>query len=132
MGYSAKLQPIFYEVLLKLVLIQPLIHFGLSHTQNIFCGVGGVFTALYVQEVKTCRCLIQILLVTGRVTKIAVCIFLNQSSGFGVVLLLADNLFNRMIFLLSEYSSLLYISFVKHQAIIWFLYYFCENRKKDK
>ena len=75
-----------------LVGLQPVVDLGLSQTQNVLTGVGGQLAAVNVQEVQAAGSLEQDLLVAGRIAKGAVDVLLDQSSGLGIILSLADDL----------------------------------------
>ena len=77
---------------MNLVVLHPIVDLGLCDTQDVLIGVGGGLTAMYIQEVQTSGGLEQDLLIAGRVTEITDSVLLDQSSGFGVILLLADDL----------------------------------------
>ena len=77
---------------MKLVVLHPIIDLGLSQAQDVLGGVGGGLTAMYVQEVQASGGLEQDLLVAGRIAKVTDGVLLDQSSGLGVILLLADDL----------------------------------------
>ena len=65
---------------------------------------------MYVQEVQTSGGLEQDLLITGRIAKETAGVLLDQGSGFGIVLLLADDLLHVTNLLSAQLSSkLLYI-----------------------
>ena len=75
-----------------LVVLHPVVDLGLSQTQNIFSGVGRVFAAADLQEVQASGSLIQGLFIASGIAVEATDVLLDQGSGFGVVLLLADDL----------------------------------------
>ena len=75
-----------------LVGFQPLLDLGLSQTQDILIGIQRGLAAANMQEVQAALGLIQILLVAGGIAQLAKGLSLDQSSGFGIVLLLADDL----------------------------------------
>ena len=77
------------------MVLHPLVDLGLSQTQDVFSGVRRVLAAADVQEVQTSGSLIQGLLVAGGIAKETADILLDQSSGLGVVLILADDLLHR-------------------------------------
>ena len=77
---------------IRLVSFQPLFYLSLCQTQDVLSGVGRSFTAAHMQEVQTGFGLIQVFLIACGVTQLTASILLQQSSGFGVVLLLADDL----------------------------------------
>ena len=77
-----------------LVVLHPLVDLGLGHTNDILGGIQGIFTAAHIQEVQTGRSLIQGLLITGGIAVEATDVLLDQSSGLGIVFLLANDLFH--------------------------------------
>ena len=97
------MQTPFYVWLL--VVLHPILDLGLSQTQDILAGVGGGLTAMYVQEVQTGGGLEQDLLIAGRIAEVAIGTLLDQSSGLGVVFLLADDLLHRTNLLYSEITN---------------------------
>ena len=80
---------------------QPLLDLGLSQAQDVLIGIQRGLAATNVQEVQAALGLVQILLVTGGIAQLTKGLSLDQSSGFGIVLLLADDLLHRM-YLLSR------------------------------
>ena len=88
-----------------LVILHPVVDLGLSHTQDILSGIGRSLAAHYMQEVQTSGGLVQVFLITSGITKETTGVLLDQSSGLGIVLLLADDLLHGMN-LLSEVSLL--------------------------
>ena len=79
---------------MKSMVFQPIIYFGLCQTQNVLLGIGGVFAAEYMQEIKTCLCLVKGLFITGGIAVETANILLDQGGIFGVIFLFADNLFH--------------------------------------
>ena len=79
-----------------LVGLEPLVDLGLGQTLDVLGGVDGSLAAADVQEVQAFGSLVQILLVTGGIAQLTTRICLDQGSGLGVVLLLADNLLHGM------------------------------------
>ena len=77
------------------VVLLPILDLGLCQTENILSGVGRSLTAADIQEIQATGSLVQGLFIAGRIAKLTAGILLNQSGGFGVVLLLADDLFHR-------------------------------------
>ena len=75
-----------------LVGFQPLLDLGLSQAQDILVGIQRGLAAANMQEVQAALGLIQIFLVAGGIAQLTKGISLDQSSGFGIVLLLADDL----------------------------------------
>ena len=80
------------SIFMKLVVLNPIVNLSLSKAQDVLGGVGGGLTAMYVQEIQACGGLEQDLLVAGRIAKVTDSVLLDQSSGLGVRLLLADDL----------------------------------------
>ena len=72
--------------------LHPVVDLGLSQTQNILGGVRRVFAATDIQEVQASGGLVQGLLVTSGIAEETADLLLNQGSGLGIVLLLADDL----------------------------------------
>ena len=75
-----------------LVVFHPIVHLSLSQTQDVLLGVGRILSAVYVQEIQATGSLEQNLFVASRITKETNGVLLHQSSGFGIILFLADNL----------------------------------------
>ena len=71
---------------------QPGVDLGLSQTDDILSGVGRQLATVHIQEVQTLGSLVQNFLVTSGIAKDTLSVLLDQSSGLGVVLLLADDL----------------------------------------
>ena len=75
-----------------LVILHPVVDLSLSQTQDILSGIGRSLAAHNVQEVQATGGLVQVFLVTSGITKETTDVLLDQGSGLGVVLLLADDL----------------------------------------
>ena len=75
-----------------LVILHPVIYLGLSQAQDILGGIGRSLAAHYMQEVQATGGLVQVFLVTSGITKETTAVLLDQGSGLGIVLLLADDL----------------------------------------
>ena len=75
-----------------LVVLDPLVDLGLSQTQDVLSGVGRSLAAADMQEIQAAGSLIQILLVACGIAQLAERVSLDQSCGFGIVFLLADDL----------------------------------------
>ncbi len=86
----------------ELVVSQPFLDLGLSHAQNVLGGVDGSLAAADMQEVQALGSLVQILFVTSGIAQLAIGVSLDQGSGLGVVLLLADDLLHDVVLLSSE------------------------------
>ena len=78
-----------YKLLVSLL---PLLDLGLSQAQDVLGGVDGFSTAADVQEVQALGSLVQILLIAGSIAQVAKRVSLDQSSGLGIVNLLANGL----------------------------------------
>ena len=76
-----------------LVILHPVVDLGLSQTQDILGGIGRSLAAHYVQEIQAAGGLVQAFLVTSGITKETTGVHLDQGSGLGIVLLLADVFF---------------------------------------
>ena len=76
----------------ELVVLHPLVDLGLGHTDDVLSGVDGLFATADIQEIQTGGSLVQGLFITSRIAEEAANVLLDQSSGFGVVFLLANNL----------------------------------------
>ena len=98
------------------MLFGPLANLGLGQAQNILSGVGRSLAACYVQKVQAAFGLIQGLLVTGRITQFTAGELLDQGSGFGIILLLADDLFHRTSLLSLALMVILYIKKLGNQV----------------
>ena len=79
-------------ICLELVILNPLVDLGLSQTLDVFAGEGRGFAAAGVNKVQAAFGLEQDLFITGRIAIGAVGALLDQGSGLGVVLLLANDL----------------------------------------
>ena len=86
----------FSMYLAILVILHPVVDLSLSQTQDILGGIGRSLAAHNVQEVQTSGSLVQGLLITSGITKETTGVLLDQSSGLGIVLLLADDLLHGM------------------------------------
>ena len=102
------------------MLIHPVVDFGLCQAQDVLFGIGRGFATANIQEVQTGRSLVQDFLITGGVAIVTVCIFLNQSSGFGIILFLADNLLHGK-YLLSQNTFHIIHKFPKTSSDILFI-----------
>ena len=78
-----------YKLLVSLL---PLLDLGLSQAQDVLGGVDGSLAAADMQEVQALGSLVQVLLVTSGIAQLTERISLDQSSGLGIVLLLANDL----------------------------------------
>ena len=74
------------------VVLHPILDLGLGQSLNILGRILGVLAANAVHKVQTFGSLEQIFLIAGRIAQSAAGELLDQSSGLGVVLLLADDL----------------------------------------
>ena len=83
-------------VCMQLVVLFPLLDLGLGQSLDILGGVDGSLAANAVDEVQALGSLEQGFLVTGRIAKSTNSVLLNQGSGLGVILLLADDLLHGM------------------------------------
>ena len=79
---------------ISLVIFNPVVGLGLCQTENVLRGVRGSLAAANMQEIQSAGSLVQVFFIAGRIAIGAVGTLLDESSGFGVVLFLADNLFN--------------------------------------
>ena len=80
---------IVMELLMR---FHPSLQLGLCQTDDVLRGIGGCLTAANVQEVHPVGSLIQILLITSRIAQLTKGIGLDQGSGLGIELNLADGL----------------------------------------
>jgi len=80
------------QPLWKSVGLKPIVDLGLSQTQDVLGGIGRSLAAANIDEVQAAGSLVQSFLIAGRIAVVAVGALLDQSSGFGVVLLLTDRL----------------------------------------
>ena len=78
--------------LVILVILHPVVDLGLSQTQDILGGIGRSLAAHYMQEIQASGGLVQGFLITSGITKETTGVLLDQGSGLGIVLLLADDL----------------------------------------
>ena len=94
-----------------LVVLHPVVDLGLGHTQDILSGVGGVLAAADIQEIQASGGLVQGLLVTSGIAVETANVLLDQSSGLGVVFLLANNLLHgdNLLSNRNQLAGLLYI-----------------------
>ena len=81
---------------MKLVGIQPLVDLGLGQAKDILCGVGRILAATHVQEVQAAGSLEKALLIASGIAVCTAVITLNESSGFGIVFLLANDLLHKL------------------------------------
>ena len=81
---------------MRLVVLLPLLDLGLGQSLDILGGVDGSFAANTVDEVQAFGSLEQGFLITGRIAESTDGVLLDQSSGFGIILLLADDLLHGM------------------------------------
>ena len=89
---------------MELVVLFPFLDLGLSQSLDILGGVDGSLAAADVQEIQALGSLVQILLITSGIAQLTERVSLDQSSGLGVVLLLANDLLHGCN-LLSEKTS---------------------------
>ena len=78
------------------MILNPLVDLGLGHADDILGGIGRSLAAANMEEIQAALSLVQILLVTGRIAQLTKGILLDQSGGFGIVLLLSDNFLHGM------------------------------------
>ena len=98
--------------------LQPGVDLGLSQTDDILGGVGRSLATANVQEVQAAFGLVQVLLVASGIAVGAKAVGLDQGSGLGVVLLLADDLLHLNDLLSGrKFMGLLYIFFVQLQVV---------------
>ena len=81
---------------MRLVVLFPLLDLGLGQSLDILSGVDGSLAANAVDEVQALRSLEQGFLVTGGIAERTDSALLDQSSGLGIILLLADDLLHGM------------------------------------
>lgn len=91
-----------------LVVFDPLADLGPGQTLDILGGVGRSFAAPNIDKIQSARSLEQDLFVAGRIAVVTVGILVDQSSGLGVVLLLANDLLHEIDLLSMETMGLLY------------------------
>jgi hypothetical protein len=75
-----------------LVGFHPVLDLGLSQTENVLRRIRRSLAAADVQEVQASGGLVQSFFVAGGIAKVTTGGLLDQGSGFGVVLLLANDL----------------------------------------
>ena len=85
-----------FLICIRLVGFLPLLDLSLGQALDILGGIDGSLAADTVHEVQALGSLKQALLVTGGVAQFTTSKLLDQSSSFGVVLLLADDLLQEM------------------------------------
>ena len=78
------------------VVLHPFLDLGLRHSLNILSRILGGLAANAVHEVQTCGRLEQIFLTAGGIAQSAGGELLDQGSGLSVILLLEDNILNRL------------------------------------
>ena len=83
-------------ICMRLVVLLPLLDLGLGQSLNILGGINGSLATNAVDEVQAFRSLEQGFLVTGGIAESSDSVLLDQSSSFGIVLLLADDLLHGM------------------------------------
>ena len=81
---------------MELVVLFPFLDLGLSQSLDILGGILGLSAANAIHEVQAFGSLEQVFLITGRIAQSAAGELLDQSSGLGVILLLADDLLHGM------------------------------------
>ena len=86
------------------MILDPLVDLGLGHTDDILGGLGGSLAAANMEEIQAALSLVQVLLITGRIAQSAEGILLDQSGGFSIVLLLADDFLHGMNLLSDGFS----------------------------
>ena len=74
------------------VVLDPLVDLGLCNTGDGLLSVSRSFAAVCVNEVQALGGLVQGLFVAGGIAEVAEGELLDQSSGLGIVLFLADDL----------------------------------------
>ena len=92
----------------------PVLDLSLGQTLDVLAGMAGCLTAAEVQEVQSSGSLVQGLLIAGGIAEEAVGALLDQSSGLGVVLLLADDLLHRTNLLYSEITESIIHTFLEN------------------
>ena len=121
---------------IKLVVLLPLLDLGLCQTQDVLGGVGRSFAATDVQEVQTLGSLVQVLLVAVGVAQVAEGVGLDQSSGLGIVQLLANGLLHESQTSFPEwvftYGPIIHISVRKSSAKTVKMEHFSKNWTMDK
>ena len=95
----------------ELVVLFPLLDLGLGQSLDILGGVDGSLAANAVDEVQALGSLEQSFLVTSGIAERTNSVLLDQSSGLGIILLLADDLlqWNEPPFVKSFVMYVLYI-----------------------
>ena len=98
---------------MRLVVLLPLLDLGLGQSLNILGGIDGSLAANAVDEVQAFGSLEQSFLITGGIAECTDSVLLDQGSGLGVVLLLADDLlqWNEPPFIESLFDVLYYTCF---------------------
>ena len=91
------------------MIFHPVVDLGLSQTENVLRRIRRALTAADVQEVKATGGLVQGFLVAGRIAEAAADVLLDQGSGRGVVLFLANDLLHGITSFLLIQSKILYI-----------------------
>ena len=85
-----------WYVLGLLVGVHPVLDLGLGQTLDVLTGMAGCLTTAEVQEVQSAGSLVQGLLIASGIAEVTMSGLLDQGSGLGVVLLLADDLLHGM------------------------------------
>ena len=80
----------------ELVVLFPLLDLGLGQSLDVLGGIDGSLAANAVDEVQALGSLEQSFLVAGGIAERTDSVLLDQSSGLGVILLLADDLLHGM------------------------------------
>ena len=80
----------------ELVVLLPLLDLGLGQSLDVLGGIDGSLAANAVDEVQAFGSLEQGFLVTGGIAERTDRVLLDQSSGLGIILLLADDLLHGM------------------------------------
>ena len=100
-----------------LVGFQPLLDLGLSQAQDILSGVGRCLTAANMQEIQALGSLVQVLFVAGRIAQLAERVSLDQSSGLGIIFLLADDLLHEINLLSNQLRMELLYTFLSGNQV---------------
>ena len=81
---------------MELVVLFPLLDLGLGQSLDVLGGIDGSLAANAVDEVQALGSLEQSFLITSGIAEGTDRVLLDQSSGLGVILLLADDLLHGM------------------------------------
>ena len=108
-----------WYVLGLLVGVHPVLDLGLGQTLDVLTGMAGCLTTAEVQEVQSAGSLVQGLLIASGIAEVTMGGLLDQGSGLGVVLLLADDLLHRTNLLYSVITKCIIHNWVENARKIF-------------